>query len=352
MLATIAKKHQFWHESINHAVLLSALMSMAILSWSGDSHAVSVSESDAKAILDSSLVVMDGGMGHELRRIGAPFDQSLWSARALIEAPNYVRTAHQNFIDAGAEFIITSTYSCVPCDLGEECYAQSGVELAALAAQIAREMAEQNERMVIVAGSLPPPHGSYRPDLFKAEQGRQVYKDLMQAQDQYVDVWVAETLSSLKEFEVVHDVLKYHKKPKYYSFTLNDGSVDGSPRLYSGELVADVAEVLYHKGADGVFFNCSTPESVTAAINAAKAVFDKHKVGIHIGAYANRFVSAKTDHQIDRAAEMRELSAIEYLEFAKQWQALGASIIGGCCGIEPEHIAALSQWKKEIGQDK
>ena len=48
----------------------------------------------------------------------------------------------------------------------------------------------------------------------------------------------------------------------------------------------------------------------------------------------------------------RKVTAIyhpaEYVEFAKQWHSLGATIIGGCCGIGPEFIAALVKWKSDI----
>ena len=46
--------------------------------------------------------ILDGGMGRELARIGAPFRQPEWSALALIEGPDWVERAHRNFVEAGA----------------------------------------------------------------------------------------------------------------------------------------------------------------------------------------------------------------------------------------------------------
>ena len=57
-------------------------------------------------------------MGHELKRIEAQWSLIRWNADALIKAPDYVREAHQNFIDAGAELTITNVDSCVSFDLG------------------------------------------------------------------------------------------------------------------------------------------------------------------------------------------------------------------------------------------
>ena len=66
--------------------------------------------------LDTSvpLRLLDGGMGRELMRIGAPFRQPEWSALALIEAPEFVLKAHQAFIEAGARIITTNSYALVP----------------------------------------------------------------------------------------------------------------------------------------------------------------------------------------------------------------------------------------------
>ena len=57
----------------------------------------------------ASLRLLDGGMGRELQRIGAPFRQPEWSALALIEAPEFVLQAHQAFIEAGARIITTNS---------------------------------------------------------------------------------------------------------------------------------------------------------------------------------------------------------------------------------------------------
>ena len=51
----------------------------------------------------SEITVLDGGMGKELRRIGAPFRQPEWSSLALMEAPDFVARAHRNFVEAGAD---------------------------------------------------------------------------------------------------------------------------------------------------------------------------------------------------------------------------------------------------------
>jgi S-methylmethionine-dependent homocysteine/selenocysteine methylase len=115
-----------------------------------------------------SVTILDGGMGRELKRIGAPFRQPEWSALALLEGPDYVGRAHRSFIDAGAEVITTNSYAVVPFHIGEMRFRERGRALADLAGRIAREAGADGK--VKVAGSLPPVFGSYRPDLFQADR--------------------------------------------------------------------------------------------------------------------------------------------------------------------------------------
>ena len=90
----------------------------------------------------SSLRLLDGGMGRELARIGAPFRQPEWSALALIEAPQFVLQAHQAFIRAGARIITSNSYAVVPFHIGEQRFAEHGLALAERAGRLARQAAE------------------------------------------------------------------------------------------------------------------------------------------------------------------------------------------------------------------
>ncbi|MEF1311450.1 homocysteine S-methyltransferase family protein [Vibrio mytili] len=292
----------------------------------------------------AKVIILDGGMGRELKRIGAPFSQPLWSAQALIESPQFVKQAHQGFIDAGAQIITVNSYACVPFHLGDELYAERGFELAQSAAKIAREVAAESKQEVWVAGSLPPAFGSYRPDLFEAEKAREISAELFDAQDQYVDVWLAETVASLAEAEVIASVLDKTDKPCYISFTLKDDAESASC-LRSGEPVTSAVEALLDTNAAGVFFNCSVPEVIEQAIKDVNQILDRTGKALTIGVFANSFAPIKSGHQAnDTIQEMRTFSPQEYLEFAKTWHQLGASIIGGCCGIEPAHIKVLAEW--------
>ena len=299
-----------------------------------------------------TLTILDGGMGRELKEIGAPFSQPLWSAQALIEAPDFVSQAHQNFVDAGAEIIITNSYACVPFHLGEELFTQKGFELAALSGELAKAVADQAPQAVKVAGSIPPPFGSYRPDLFKVEEAASIIQTLYDAQEPNIDLWLVETLSSVQEFESIHGVLKQSTKPCYYAFSLEDTKGD-SASIRSGESVKEAVKLVCQSNATGIMFNCSVPEVMDQAIIDTKQVMDELGQDLEIGVYANNFAPISSEHEAnDTLQEMRELDGQGYLTYAKRWHALGANIIGGCCGIGPKHIKALADWKLEVIEEK
>ena len=291
------------------------------------------------------MVILDGGMGRELQRCGAPFRLPEWSALALSEAPEVVVAVHTAFIEAGAQVITSNSYAVVPFHIGEERFASEGLELASIAGRLARKAADASARPVKVAGSLPPLFGSYRPDLFQPERVTEVLTPLLQGLGAHVDLWLAETQSSLAEVQAIHAHLPSDGKPFWVSFTLQDEETDGVPRLRSGEPVADAIEAVAGMGVAAVLFNCSQPEVIGAAVDVARAITERLGADIAIGVYANAFPpQPKEATANDGLDELREdLDPLGYLEWAKDWQHRGASMIGGCCGIGPQHIAELKR---------
>ena len=93
-------------------------------------------------------IILDGGMGRELQRMGAPFQQPEWSAQALIEAPHFISQVHRSFINAGAEIITTNAYALVPFHLGEKRFYEQGPDLIRLAARLARDCIQDNLKVL------------------------------------------------------------------------------------------------------------------------------------------------------------------------------------------------------------
>jgi len=292
----------------------------------------------------SDLILLDGGTGRELARIGAPFRQPEWSALSLIEAPHFVSRVHAAYVVAGADVITTNSYAVVPFHIGHARFSGAGEALAALAGRLAREVADQATRRVKVAGSLPPVCGSYRADLFDEVAARPILDTLIRGLRPYVDHWQAETLSAIEEAELVREALGDDPKPLWLSFTLEDGAVtSGEPRLRSGQTVAEAVVAVIRLKAAAILFNCSQPEVMGDALDAVQAVLTRDGAQLDIGVYANAFPpqpkAAEANSGLDNIRA--DLSPKGYLAWAKDWRRRGANIVGGCCGIGPEHISAL-----------
>lgn len=297
---------------------------------------------------DSRVTILDGGMGRELERRGAPFKQPEWSALAMMEAPEIVKEVHKDFIRCGAKVISTNSYALVPFHIGEACFHDRGRALAAASGQAARAAVEETGSDTLVAASLPPLFGSYRADLFQSECASEIASPLIEGLLPYVDLWLCETQSLLAEAISVRaliDRLDDQKKPVWISFTLEDCELTSEPLLRSGEPLAEAVEAVSAIGIEAILFNCCQPEVIGDAIRLTREKLTSlNGPEIAIGAYANAFPpQPKTAAANEDLDEIRaDLTPAVYLNWARQWQKQGATLIGGCCGVGPEHIALLA----------
>lgn len=97
-------------------------------------------------------------------------------------------------------------------------------------------------------------------------------------------------------------------------------------------------------------FNCATPEAITTALQAITSDDALTQLladaGVVLGAYANRLTEVDADWTLGESADPQpfrhDLPEQEYWKFAKLWiEEYGIQVVGGCCGITPEHIACL-----------
>lgn len=300
------------------------------------------------------ITILDGGMSRELMRLNAPFRQPEWSALSLMEAPHLVRQVHLEFALAGADVITTNSYALVPFHIGEDGFRERGRELATLAGRLAREVADEvskDDRKVLVAGSLPPIFGSYEPAKFKPEQVQGYLKVLVEALEPWVDIWLGETLSVIAEAEAVRTATWSFKKPLWIAFCPDDSAaapVD-PPSIRSGESISHIAEWASEAKVDALLFNCSNPKYITAAVKTASKLLSS-KGNIRIGAYANAFVPRSNEYaaNADVAAVDASLHATAYARDAETWIEVGASIVGGCCGIGVDHVKHLAGISKSM----
>ncbi len=295
------------------------------------------------------ITILDGGMGRELEKCGAPFKQPEWSALAMMSAPEIVKEVHKTFITSGASVITTNSYALVPFHIGEERFKHQGRTLAESAGEMARAAVDETGTGTRVAGSIPPLFGSYRVDLYQPERVVEVATPLIEGLRTHVDLWLCETQGLIDEpirVKSLIDRLDTQNKPFWVAFTLEDSQLSSEPLLRSGESVVDAVKAMVDAKVNAILFNCCQPEVISQAIQTTQhqltVLGAKH---IEIGAYANAFPPLLKDTQANEGLnELRpDLTPASYLDWAQQWIQDGATLIGGCCGIGPEHITVLSK---------
>ena len=291
------------------------------------------------------MIILDGGLGRELKAMGAPFRQPEWSALALIEGPDFVRNAHDAFIEAGADIITTNSYAIVPFHIGEAAFQERACELLVLAGQLARAAADASSHNIRVAGGVPPMFGSYQPDKFDARRAVEMMAMFRQHLTPYVDVFMAETHSSIAEAQSFLEVFADCGKPVWLSVTLEDAKpVAGQPMLRSGELLADLLSSLSGNMPAAMLFNCSQPEVMDDAVRKVAMHVAGSANPPQIGVLANAFPLMKKDYEgaNESLHHLRgDITPQAYADFAQRWAESGAGIIGGCCGISPEHLKMI-----------
>ena len=288
--------------------------------------------------LPDRTVVLDGGMGRELRFRGVEIPDTIWSANGLLEAPDVVQQIHLDYIAAGADIITTNTYGVIRAKLAKIGIKDRYAELNRLACTLAREARESSGRPVLIAGSLPPLRGSYRPDLVGAfEEIEPLYREQAELLAPYVDLLLCETMSSAEEGRAAASGACQTGLPVWVSWTLHE---DRSGRLRSGETIAQAAAALEDLPVTGLLANCCAPESVTMAIPQLVATG-----ALYVGGYANTFKPVPGnwtlggDKESNGTLDLRsDLDPARYAQHVADWLEAGANVVGGCCGTRPAHI--------------
>ena len=287
------------------------------------------------------MILMDGSMGNELLTRRSDLVSGLWSAQYLIDAPELVKEVHLEYINSGADLIITNTYSTIPSYLSKKNAEDKMPELIRLAGKLAREAVKNSKKEVRVAGSLPPLEESYRPDLvIEAGEAVPIYETLIKELTPYVDIFICETMSSIEEMQHAMQALKNldNEKPVWISWSLKE---DKKNQLRSGETIEDALNASAEIEPEAYLFNCTDPYAITEGIKELKKLTQKP-----IGGYPNVF-NVPDGWTLDNEVQVsvRDLSISKFLEFAIEWRNLGATIIGGCCGIGPKFIKAIADIK-------
>lgn len=290
----------------------------------------------AFAVSNNTVLISDGGLATELESRGHDLSDDLWSARLLFDAPDEIRAAHRAFFHAGAAVATTASYQA-----SFEGFAAGGIDRddaerllrrsVELAAQARDEVGGEGRW---VAASVGP----YGAALANGEEYVGRYGLSVERLAEWhlprleilaragADVLAIETVPDVDEAEALMCLLRRLGRPAWLSYTISGTATRaGQPLAEAFTVAADVPEIV----AVGV--NCCAPADVLPAIQIAREVTDKAVI-----VYPNS--GEEWDGERGAWVGERRWSS----ELPAQWVAAGAQIIGGCCRVMPDDIAALA----------
>jgi len=283
-------------------------------------------------------LLADGAMGTLLHQRGAAMNACFDSLN--LTAPAVLRKIHRDYIEAGARLIKTNTFGANRFKLADYGLAGKVAEINRASVEIARavisEMAQDDPTLadkVYIAGSVGPLGAWIRPyGHVKREEARAVFAEQIGAlAGAGIDVLLLETFSDHAEIMEALDVAREVAPglPVICQMTFTQDN-----RTLLGYTPARVAHELRRAGADVVGVNCSAGPSQIAAV-----LQDMRQ------AQPTMLLSAMPNAGFPSAVGGRVMypaTADYFGDYALTFKAMGANIIGGCCGPTPAHIAAMN----------
>ena len=284
-------------------------------------------------------ILMDGGMGSELQFRGF-VSPTTWSGGPMLTHPELVRDIHQEYIEAGAEIIITNTFAT-----GRDMLEEGGLghkvaeanKLGIEAAVQARSNTGTEDSVVIAASvsTMAPKEHAEVPVPY--EKALETYREqLGELAKDGPDVAVGEMLVRISDTLAVIEAAAELALPVWVGLSvIRDGDelYLGIQGRHGGETLQDAMDAIKDKDVAAVFIMHTPVEDTEPGLEIVK----KNWSGT-FGAYAH-FPGHEGPTPMANALDPQQ-----YLEYAKEWSGQGARIIGGCCGTRPDHIRALREW--------
>ena len=290
--------------------------------------------------------ILDGGMGQELLARGMKPNSTLWSANAILDEKYHqlVLDTHVDFIKAGAEIIVTTTFATRQKRLKENNLLDKFEYLNQKAGEIA-QAAKQKFPNIYIAGGIPPQNLTYEADDRDEAKITENFNSQAKALNPYVDFFYFDVWSSVKEVKCGIEAIKEFKKPYLVGLHVSEGTT-----LPSGEKIKDVKKII-DENALGVLLSCVSPE------NFEKNLKELKNLNIPFGFKLNGFVTTKLRESYTSVflgkksnpneilGKRQDLTPIKIQEIAKKFKDAGATILGGCCETSPSHIKAIANLK-------
>jgi homocysteine S-methyltransferase len=284
------------------------------------------------------LVVIDGGMGSELEAQGATMDHEAWSGLVNLDDPGLVRRVHEDYVRAGADVLITNTFMSGTGPMKRAGFGDRFAEANRNAVTAARDAAERSDRPILVAGSVSVTELG-APDV-GGVAGGQEHRRLRDGYLRQIELLAGEEVDLIALEMVDH--------PRYAEPAVEaalDGGlpvwlglcVDGNGRDGRPAAITDNHRQVARLADDPERFDavCVMHTDITDVDDVVALV--RESWDGPVGAYPHHGVWVRPNWRF------APLEPERFAELARGWRDTGVGMIGGCCGIGPAQIAALSE---------
>jgi homocysteine S-methyltransferase len=293
------------------------------------------------------VMVLDGGLATTLEARGCDLVDELWSARILLEAPEWIREVSLDFLAAGADCIATATYQASVPGLMKRGLTEAqalglmrqSVSLASAARdEFWSETANRRRRLrPLIAASLGP-YGAFLADGSEYVGEYDISDEELYAfheprwrtlADSEAEVLACETIPSRREAGVLLRLLgETPNRWAWVSFSCRDERhlSDGS------RLVDAVRDCDAEAAVAAVGINCTAPELIPSLIAEARR-----------GTAKPVMVYPNSGEEYDAVGKtwLGGPGPLDFGEASAEWVRAGASVVGGCCRVGPEQIAEV-----------
>jgi len=282
----------------------------------------------------SSIKILDGGMGTEIIAQGIKLPNFIWSAHTNLQNPSLIYDIHKKYIDAGSDFITTNTFrtttrSYMKNGLAENEARKQAFHSLSNALKMAHKARENTK--VKILGSIAPLEDCYSPLDYPGDQKaeREILELSEWLIEKQVDIFILETMNNLSEILMYLKIISQYNIPIWLSLNLSD-----KYSILSGENISDVLASISGYSIDKLLLNCNSIADTLEAMPTLTNYWSGEW-----GIYPNLGLGKPSANGV-----ISEFSSFDdFLDIAIKAVDMGATILGGCCGSNAQHIQLLSE---------
>ena len=286
-------------------------------------------------------MILDGGMGTALERNGVPMDDRVWSGRAMLTHPDAVRSAHEAFIQAGAEAILTNTFSTARHMLEQGGLGSEVRKINSLAVDLAKQARERVARSpVAIVGSICEWTSDLNPTWCSPEVVGQAAREQAEVlAESGVDILALEMCERVELSEAVTDAIIGLGLPVWMgvSARTHQGQTELATASYADCSFEEIVKRISSYPVDIVNIMHTQIPDVDRAFEIVRRYWSG-PIGIY---QESGFFTMPNWNFVD------VISPEDLVAEANTWVKNGVRLLGGCCGLGPDHIKALANMDDE-----